>query len=331
MSKGFLTIHIGPHKTGTTYIQKCLVNNREKLLDAGVFYPEIGQEFLYGHHNIVKSIVHKEDSSIDRLIESVPIGIKHVLLSSENFDNVSVDSIEYMASRFYGFNVRVIYYKRDAEPLLFSNWQENIKHGGVSSWSEYIISHLTYPYRSMIINPNLVLDKYAGVFGVESIQIIDYEKIMQQGKDIAVALLKQINADVGIDLPTKDVNKSMRAAATEILRALNQIFANENKLKAFNVRQAFFRTLNDDAIKPIFKELISVVCEYNVPFTLSGSPVLKLLENQFLEKYGKNRISDNNASRSSSGGDFPASGWLCDERGKVLLSRLKQSVEENLS
>lgn len=330
MRKNLLTIHVGPHKTGTTYIQKCLVNNRAKLLHAGVFYPEVGQEFLYGHHNLVNSIVHKDDALIDRLLESIPANASHILLSSENFDALSLESIKYTASRFNGFNVNIVYFKRDPEPLLFSNWQESIKHGGVTSWSEYFLDHLTHPYRSKVINPSLVLDKYSSIFGTESIRIIDYEDVMRQGEDIAIALSRQINADIDIDFQDKDINKSMHSSVVEILRVLNQNFANENKLNKSNVREAFFKVTNERAVKSRVKELLGIVCKYNVPYTLSGSSILTLLENQFSTKYGY-KINKSNASGSGSGGNFPASEWLCDTRGRELLAWLKCRVEDNLS
>jgi hypothetical protein len=325
MSKGFLTIHIGPHKTG------CLVDNREKLLDAGVFYPAIGQEFLFGHHNLVKSIARKDDVQIDRLLASVPANARHILLSSENFSAISVESIKYMASRFSAFTVNIVYFKRDPESLLFSNWQESIKHGGVASWAEYFLGHLTHPYRSEIINPNLVLDKYSDVLGKESIRIIDYEEVMRQGEDIAVVLSRQVNADIDVKLQDKDVNKSMHSAVIEILRVLNQSFANENKLNKSNVREAFFRVTGKMAVKPRVKELLGIVCEYNVPYTLCGSSVVTLLENQFSKKYGHNGINSSNPYGGGFGGNYPASGWLCDARGSELLAWLKDRVGENLS
>src|SRR5438045_1487174 len=33
-------IHVGPHKTGSTYIQYGLLLNRQRLLDEGVLYPD---------------------------------------------------------------------------------------------------------------------------------------------------------------------------------------------------------------------------------------------------------------------------------------------------
>ena len=38
-----LFIHIGLHKTGTTTFQTFLHHNRKTLINAGVFYPEMGE------------------------------------------------------------------------------------------------------------------------------------------------------------------------------------------------------------------------------------------------------------------------------------------------
>src|SRR4029453_16249123 len=48
-----LILHVGPHKTGTSYIQQRLVADRDLLLErAKVVYPKTGQDILYGHHSL---------------------------------------------------------------------------------------------------------------------------------------------------------------------------------------------------------------------------------------------------------------------------------------
>jgi hypothetical protein len=51
-----LLLHIGPQKTGSTYIQKYCFENRHHLLSLGVNYPTAGRlEHVspYGHHEAV--------------------------------------------------------------------------------------------------------------------------------------------------------------------------------------------------------------------------------------------------------------------------------------
>jgi hypothetical protein len=307
-----------------------LLNNRAKLLDAGIYYPDIGQEFLYGHHNLVNSIRQKDDALITRILAALPAKASHILLSSENFDGISVEAVQYMVTRFEDFDIRIVYFKRDPESLLFSNWQESIKQGGVTTWSEYFLRHLTHPYRSEIINPSLVLDRYKGVLGGESIRVIDYEDVLSQGGDIAVALLREVGANVHIVPLKESLNRSMHSSVIEILRALNQIFANEKKLNKANVREAFFRVTNQGAVKPRVKELLGVVCEYNVHYTLRSSAILAQLENEFVKKYGSGGISKNDVGENASGAAFPSAAWLSDRRGAELLAWLGRQVDKEL-
>ena len=47
-----LVIHAGPHKTGTSYIQQRLTDNRDFLRQSGWIYPSIGTMGTEGQHVI---------------------------------------------------------------------------------------------------------------------------------------------------------------------------------------------------------------------------------------------------------------------------------------
>jgi hypothetical protein len=55
MTKRICYIHVGPHKTGTTSIQRFLQENRAELLRHGYFVPESGN-VNGGHHPIVRQL-----------------------------------------------------------------------------------------------------------------------------------------------------------------------------------------------------------------------------------------------------------------------------------
>src|SRR5919106_1288933 len=61
MTKRICYIHVGPHKTGTTSIQRFLQENRTELLKHGYFVPESGN-VNGGHHPIVRQLCGQEVS-----------------------------------------------------------------------------------------------------------------------------------------------------------------------------------------------------------------------------------------------------------------------------
>ena len=87
-------IHAGLPKTGTTYLQQRLVDNREWLASKGVRYPTLGQEVGPGHHNLAKWFRGESvgapwsRQSPREVMTASTLGVKsgeQLLLSSETF------------------------------------------------------------------------------------------------------------------------------------------------------------------------------------------------------------------------------------------------------
>ena len=64
-------LHVGPHKTGTTYLQQSLALNREKLLAAGIYYPSelVGQDITWCHVGLVEALKKNDRDSLIEAIE----------------------------------------------------------------------------------------------------------------------------------------------------------------------------------------------------------------------------------------------------------------------
>ncbi len=86
-------IHIGQHKTGTTFLQRCLANNQRKLAENGVYLPHTGrlsQDFA-SHHNLafeIKKDIRFEKSygtQKDFFTELENTKSKKIIISSEDF------------------------------------------------------------------------------------------------------------------------------------------------------------------------------------------------------------------------------------------------------
>jgi len=95
MRKPRLILHIGSHKTGTTGIQRFCDENREILLQQGIFYPSyalIGEKEHYAHHSLASGLAGQDGdwtaSKVCRFLKVVaercPEGAQ-VMLSSEVF------------------------------------------------------------------------------------------------------------------------------------------------------------------------------------------------------------------------------------------------------
>ncbi|QDG36257.1 hypothetical protein FJN13_16215 [Alteromonas mediterranea] len=216
-----LFIHIGPHKTGSTYIQKNLSENRNELNKSGITYPErlIGPQ--WGHHKLVERIRARDSNDIIDLFAKAE---EHVFLSSENFEDLAEDDIEFFKSLLADYSVEIIFFKRSYSKLLVSAWQESVKQGESGNWSEFLLTHTLKPFRSQILNSSSVIEKWEKI--ADKVHVFDYDAILHQGLDIVKAMCDKV---LGVNIPVtpSSVNKSMHLADIELIRILNHRYQNK--------------------------------------------------------------------------------------------------------
>lgn len=92
MPKRKLYIHVGPHKTGTTTIQRGLVSNKAALQDMGYHFPDVCFNYN-GHHNLVNDLTGSDDfkdwlGGLPEIAEYARSYDDHMILSSEAFDKI---------------------------------------------------------------------------------------------------------------------------------------------------------------------------------------------------------------------------------------------------
>jgi len=138
MSVKNIYIHIGPHKTGTTTIQRGLWINRERLLKNGYLCPRSGSmsHSTIAHHNLawelrqVRRFNENDGTWKDALDEIFHLNApENVILSSEEFTNFSEQHIRELKNLLGSFQVFVICYLRRQDLLLQSIWSEITKNG----------------------------------------------------------------------------------------------------------------------------------------------------------------------------------------------------------
>jgi len=127
-----LYLHIGPHKTGTTALQRALHGNARYLVNNGYYYPVNGRgvgrfgENEFGHHMYADAIVNNKESRavlmLEKEIRSVPW---HIILSSENF--IWHRNPRALYDRLHDFDIFVVFFIRRQDELIESFYQQQIK------------------------------------------------------------------------------------------------------------------------------------------------------------------------------------------------------------
>ena len=118
-----LVIHIGLHKTGTTSFQNFLHFNRDSLLEAGVFYPEMGEH--ESHWVIPNQIIRNNWDYVknymkDSLSNARKANVNTVFISSEDFELFLFEG--YLASKFENLVLDLGYSKIYWVSVLRNQW-----------------------------------------------------------------------------------------------------------------------------------------------------------------------------------------------------------------
>ncbi|NQZ04538.1 hypothetical protein [Idiomarina sp.] len=282
-----LYLHIGPHKTGSTYIQKRFFDDQEEIKSFGYAYPATCLEPLWGHHKLVEAFQRGDTQELGDIKADFAKYSENLIISSENFDRLDEQQIESVRTLFSNYDIHIIYVKRRADDLIVSSWQESIKHGGMQSWQSYIFQHTVRPFSSEVINACRVLDRFKAVFGRDSISIIDFDGVKRENRDLFIEFKNLIGLKEWEKPVSKSqVNRSMPYWKAEIIRGLNALFCAEGQAASAKIRTAFLDYFSErqDTCNSLatLKKKISAQCS---PISFLDSYIFHALDKSFRERY----------------------------------------------
>jgi len=222
MAERRLYIHVGPHKTGTTTIQRGLLANRSRLKEMGYDFPNVVFNFG-GHHNLVSDLKNLERyqtwlGGLKELTEHAVNTDGHMIISSEEFDRiVTPPPLEKLKKALGGiFDIHIIGYLRPQEELLQSLWQTEVKmlnlRDDFGVWLPKALEE--FPF----LKYDEWISVFEDVFGRDNIQFNIYDPGAED-------LLLRFLGDCGIsDLsgiePHKRANVSQPGLSFELIRQL---------------------------------------------------------------------------------------------------------------
>ena len=177
-------IHIGPHKTGTTYLQNAFTLLRPRLSARGILYPEQwGGEA--GHHDLAERLGAGEKTSLQTAFDQLNrSGADVILLSSETFSHLNDAEAGLLHDLLTGEPAIVVFYCRRWSELIPSNWGQDVRQGSQLTFPAYAFSHLADPWASAVVNFDQVLTRYAGIFGIGSLRLVSYNGVLEAGGDL---------------------------------------------------------------------------------------------------------------------------------------------------
>lgn len=179
-AKKRLVLHVGTHKTGTSFLQKLLLVNRQVLGSESVGLADPVHELLGDHHYLV-SFLEQGGEGFQRFLAGVQTGHECTLVSSEcllTWLMNSPDAAALPALLEPFFEVSVVLYLRRQDYL-----KESVFAEVATTWYQGDIrdeNHYTYDY-------SLFVDRVVELFGAHSLRLGIYRD--DQPQDLAADFL----------------------------------------------------------------------------------------------------------------------------------------------
>ena len=231
-------LHIGLHKTGTTYVQQLLRANRKPLRAQGVFFA--GGKGLPNQVFAVWDLLGRRPEgqgdariagSWQGLVDGVNAGAdRAALLSDEHLSLAGAKQAQTAATAFPGREVHVVVTVRDLGRTLAASWQEDVKNRGEWTWHEYAGAVRdpartgTSPARGFWMRQDLtaILGVWAKAVPAARIHVVT---VPPPGAPREL-LVQRIGSVVGFDPAALTrqapwANETIGAVGTELVRRLN--------------------------------------------------------------------------------------------------------------
>lgn len=183
-----LTIHIGPPKTASTSLQSTLAANRQRLLRAGVLYPESpghepNQQYAAAVDLAAQTHTSRQLSRFSRALfhesswytgawEALLLATKQhdgpVIWSSEAFTYLDETGVASLAEAVECIPTRVVVVRRDTRQQLVSAYLESARHDVVPSLEVYVRTVCGAlldgrPHEFDYLNLDRLIDQWAAV------------------------------------------------------------------------------------------------------------------------------------------------------------------------
>jgi hypothetical protein len=230
-------IHVGPPKTGTTYIQGILRFWHAELRKQGVLYPagptrdhfhaalDVQGSYAFGFGPGSDAIRPRAKGAWKRLVDSALAHRGTVVISHELLATADAERASRAVAELAGTDVHVIATVRDPARQFVSAWQERVKHGSPHRFRRGARRLRSEgDWTSAAQNLPVILENWGGRLPPDHVHVVT---VPPSGTDHAV-LWQRFASVIGVDPAAFDpsraprTNESLGIAEAELLRRVNK-------------------------------------------------------------------------------------------------------------
>ncbi|HET7736178.1 MAG TPA: hypothetical protein VFK52_09410 [Nocardioidaceae bacterium] len=237
-------LHIGAMKTGTTYLQKVMLRNREALADAGVLFP-VGPGGWRLQVDGVRYLTGANAGETTRLHERAWENLRWQLLDHPATSVVSMEFLSFadvatageFVSRLDGAEVHVVLGLRDTSRIVPALWQESARNHGIQPWHRFLadltaepVDRSTRAWKRFLRGQDVprMLEAWLAHVPAERLTVVTVPP-RGSAPDLLwrrFAGVVGLDPAVASDLPTP-ANESLGHASAELARRVNQAIGDD--------------------------------------------------------------------------------------------------------
>jgi hypothetical protein len=234
-----LFLHLGLPKTGTTYLQAVLAENRPRLREQGFLYPFVRREAMfhaavevcrdYARWGLDPAVV---DGTWDNMTSRVRDFDGTGIISHEILSGAAPDQVAWAAERLHGLELHLVVTARDPSRQVPAHWQEEVKNGRTSSFADITREVLRRPGAAdtgFWATQDLVgvLERWAGLVPPDRVHVVVCPAVGAERDELWRRFSDPLGLPEGVvDLDTgRGANESLGAAEVHLLREVNRELA----------------------------------------------------------------------------------------------------------
>jgi hypothetical protein len=324
-----LFLHVGPHKTGTTAIQKYMLDNQVEFHKQGVLYPKRFVR-IFGHHHIRERLAEKNFSAED--IDFFKNTDANFVISSEDLISLSKDNFTYLKQSLPFLTVKVVFSWRRASLKLYSIWQEVIKHGGTIDFFAYYHEHLARPAMSQMLSPDLKLGMFGHVFGKQNLIVIDYDA-SAKNNTLIPDFLKAVGLSVPSNIAENEQDSNVRNASMSIedietVRALNYIFKSRSQSQEAaddGATRSAYQAHKEQLQGEDLSYLHAAIAKHHVAMNV-GNYAIDIRAEKIMSKDYIDNIMNYAPNVGFKSVQLPSTEWLLDPQAHACLERIADKL-----
>lgn len=261
-------LHVGAPKSGTTYLQRVLDQNRDRLAASGVLV--VGERHLDRIHAAMQvrdderlaDLPQSARTAWDRLVRQIrdwdgPAAV----LSYELFCVASADQAARALADLASYDVHLVITARDLGRSLVSAWQERLKFGLTTPLEKWVpkpedVEGSEWGWRTL--DPAGIAERWGGTLPPDRVHVVTVPRPEAGPTELWRRFAEACGlGDVTVDLDVPRANESVGVVQAELLRRVNKPLRRE--VTGSRQRSVWMRDLlAQDVLGPLGREPIGV-------------------------------------------------------------------------